>query len=192
MMMSVDGARVPLCSDMSGIEVAGTYSVTDGSIATLQELIARLQKIGGEMRDMERAFGGAMQRVLFDKQLLALDTKRKAIDETFSASMASSIAQAVGGAVSMFGAGSGSQIGTSAADGLSKAGQGIAGVASAGMTRDAQESQLLGEFQTQVADQVDKSLATTINRAREASEQMRASTQALTTLHGQLTSAVRI
>jgi secreted effector protein SseD len=183
--------RAPVSMDTLGIDSLDGYGGGDGALATINQIIAQLQKIGSEMRDLERQFSETMQRIAFDRQVLALDTKREAIEQNFDAAMATAVTQIVGGAVSALGALSGSQIATSATDGLSKSGQGIAGIASANMTRDAQQIQLQGDFENQAADSFNKTLATTVDRAADASRQMRDVTRDLVSLHERIASAVR-
>ncbi|AGK49286.1 MULTISPECIES: hypothetical protein [Burkholderia] len=184
-------SRVPVSMDTLGIDTLDAYGSGNGAIATINEIIARLQKIGSDMRDLERQFSETMQRIAFDRQVLALDTKRQAIEHNFNASMAAAVTQIVGGTVSALGALSGSQIATSATEGLSKSGQGIAGVASANMTREAQEIQLQGDFEHQAAENFNKTLATAVDRAADASRQMRDVTRDLVSLHDRIASAVR-
>ncbi|RXV65966.1 pathogenicity island effector protein [Burkholderia stabilis] len=177
--------------DTLGIDSLDGYGPSDGALATINELIARLQKIGSDMRDLERQFSETMQRIAFDRQVLALDTKKEAIEQNFNAALATAVTQIVGGAASALGALSGSQIVTSGADGLSKSGQGIAGVASANMTREAQQIQLQGDFESQAAESFNKTLATAVDRAADASRQMRDVTRDLVSLHERVVSAVR-
>ncbi|WDD90560.1 pathogenicity island effector protein (plasmid) [Burkholderia sp. FERM BP-3421] len=184
--------RAPVSMDTLGIDSLDGFGAGSGALATINQIIARLQKIGGEMRDLERQFSETMQRIAFDRQVLALDTKRQAIEQNFDAAMATAVTQIVGGAVSALGALSGSQIATSTTDGLSKSGQGIAGVASANMTREAQQIQLQGDFESQAAERFDKTLATAVERATDASRQMRDVTRDLVSLSGQVASAVRL
>ncbi|AOI48904.1 pathogenicity island effector protein [Burkholderia oklahomensis] len=181
----------PVRTDTLGIDTAGMFGAGDGPMATIDQLKAKLQKIFSEMRDLERAFNEAMQRIAYDRQVGVLETKEQAIMQNFDAAMASAVAQIVGGAVSAIGAASGSQLGASATDGLSKAGQGIAGVANASLTRDAQQTQLQGDFEGQSAERLQKALASTIERALDASRQMRDALRDLVTLQGQIAAAVR-
>ncbi|WP_240674565.1 pathogenicity island effector protein [Burkholderia stabilis] len=183
--------RKPVSMDTLGIDSLDGYGPSDGALATINELIARLQKIGSDMRDLERQFSETMQRIAFDRQVLALDTKKEAIEQNFNAALATAVTQIVGGAASALGALSGSQIVTSGADGLSKSGQGIAGVASANMTREAQQIQLQGDFESQAAESFNKTLATAVDRAADASRQMRDVTRDLVSLHERVVSAVR-
>lgn len=181
----------PVRTDTLGIDTAGMFGAGDGPMATIDQLKAKLQKIFSEMRDLERAFNEAMQRIAYDRQVGVLETKEQAIMQNFDAAMASAVAQIVGGAMSALGAASGSQLGATATDGLSKAGQGIAGVANASLTRDAQQTQLQGDFEGQSAERLQKALASTIERALDASRQMRDALRDLVTLQGQIAAAVR-
>ncbi|AOJ04761.1 MULTISPECIES: hypothetical protein [Burkholderia] len=181
----------PVRADTLGIDTAGVFGAGDGPMATIDQLKAKLQKIFSEMRDLERTFNEAMQRIAYDRQVGVLETKQQAIMQNFNAAMASAVGQIVGGAVSAIGAASGSQLGASATDGLSKAGQGIAGVANASLTRDAQQTQLQGDFESQSAERLQQALASTVERALDASRQMRDALRDLVTLQGQIAAAVR-
>ncbi|WP_231748393.1 pathogenicity island effector protein [Burkholderia sp. ABCPW 14] len=192
MMSTVTQAgSTPVRTDTLGIDTAGMFGAGDGAMATIDQMKAKLQKIFSEMRDLERTFNEAMQRIAYDRQVGVLETKQQGIMQHFDAAMASAVAQFVGGAVSAIGAASGSQLGASATDGLSKAGQGIAGVANASLTRDAQQTQLQGDFESQSAERLQKALASTVERALDASRQMRDALRDLVTLQGQIAAAVR-
>jgi secreted effector protein SseD len=183
--------RAPVPMDTLGIDIAdaGAYGSGEGMFASIDHLIAQIKKIGVSMRDLERQFAETMQRVAFDRQILALETKKEAIGLNYKAAMASALSQIAGGVVSASGAFS--SVGGSLTTGLSDAGKGIAGVANASMTSEAQQAQMLGDFQDQSAQQFQKSLATTTDRALEASRQMRDATRDLVSLQQQLASAVR-
>ncbi|MGT0250538.1 pathogenicity island effector protein [Burkholderia pyrrocinia] len=183
--------RAPVSMDTLGIDSLDGYGAGSGALATINQIIERLQKIGSEMRDLERQFSETMQRIAFDRQVLALDTKRQAIEQNFDAAMATAVTQIVGGAASALGALSGSQIATSTTEALSRSGQGVAGVASANMTREAQQIQLQGDFENQAAESFNKTLATAVERAAGASRQMRDVTRDLVSLHDRVASAVR-
>ncbi|RQR48102.1 pathogenicity island effector protein [Burkholderia sp. Bp9126] len=175
---------------MSSVDGMGAGDVTAGPMATIDRLKAQLQKIFSEMRDLERTFNEQMQRIAYDRQIGALETKREAIGLNFDAAMASAVAQIIGGLVSTVGAASG-QRAVAATEGLSKAGQGIGGVTNASFTREAQQKQLQGDFESQTADVLQKELASTVERAAEASRQMREALRDLMMLQGQIASAVR-
>ena len=183
--------RAPVPMDTLGIDTIDGYDFGDGPIATINRLIAQLQKIGTDMRDLERQFAETMQRATFDRQVMTLQTKRGAIDLNFKAALASGTGQILGGVAGVVGAATGSQIGMSAGDGLSKAGQGIAGVVNANMTLEAQQTQLRGDFEEQSVQRMEKSLETTVDRAADASRQMRDVTRDLVSLHERVASAVR-
>ncbi|AOJ83897.1 pathogenicity island effector protein [Burkholderia savannae] len=184
----------PVRTDTPGLGAAGLFDAGDaamGPMATIDQLKARLQKIFSDMRDLERTFNETMQRIAFDRQVGVLETRKQAIMQNFDAAMASAVAQIVGGAMSALGAASGSQLGATATDGLSKAGQGIAGVANASLVRDAQQTQLQGDFDSQSVERLQKALASTLERALDASRQMRDALRELVTLQGQMAAAVR-
>ncbi|PKH21940.1 pathogenicity island effector protein [Enterobacterales bacterium CwR94] len=163
-----------------------------GSLATINQIILEMQKMGTKMRDLERSHAQMMQRVAFDRQILSLETKREAIEQNYQAALAGAITQIVGGAISSVAALSGSQIATTGADGLSKSGQGIAGVASSGMTREAQQLQLQGDFEQQSAEAFNKMITTAQDRASEASRQMLAIASELVALSDRIASSVRM
>jgi secreted effector protein SseD len=182
-------SRVPV--DTLGIDSV-IYGSGAGAGATIDWVIAQLQKIGNDMRDLERQFAEVMQRVTFDRQLLSLESKRGAIELNRQSATASGIAQIVGGAVGMMGAATNTKIGMAAADGFSTAGRGIAGVHSGSVSFDAQNMQLKGEFEGQSAEYFQKTLAATLERALDASRQMREATRELVSLRERIASAVRL
>jgi secreted effector protein SseD len=163
-----------------------------GATATIDWVIAQLQKIGNNMRDLERQFAETMQRVTFDRQILALASKRDAIEINRQSATVSGVAQVVGGLVGMVGAATNTKIGMAAAEGFSTASRGIAGVHSGSASFDAQNLQLQGEFEGQSAEHFQKTLALTIERALDASRQMREVTRELVGLRERIASAVRL
>lgn len=164
----------------------------DGSLATINELIARMQKIGIAMRDLEREFTNQMLKSVGERQLLALNTKLEAIKQTFTASLVSAGAQILGGLANVAGAASGSTVATTASKGFESLSTGAGGIVSANINKASQETKLLGDFQDQTLDTMMKSLSKTIERATEASRQMLDVTRDLVSLHDRLAAAVKL
>ncbi|RKT98652.1 pathogenicity island effector protein [Burkholderia sp. Nafp2/4-1b] len=181
----------PVRADTLGFETVDLITGDDGPIAMIEQLKAKLKKIFSDMYDLERTFNETMQRIAFDRQICTIETKRSAIAQNFDAAMATAVGQLVGGAVGALGAASGRQLVGMAADGLSKAGQGIAGIANASLVRGAQQTQLQGDFEGQSSERVQKELESTVSRALDASRQMRDALRELVTLQGQIAAAVR-
>ncbi|MHC8397972.1 type III secretion system translocon protein SseD [Pseudomonas sp. MDT1-17] len=177
--------------------VPATLEGSDGNAFTrINELIMLMKKLNIEMRDTLRGFHDDMQKVAFEKQMTSLDTKQKGITQTYNASLASSITQIISGVVSFAGAAYGgvvnNQFISSATSGFGKAGEGVGAFWAAQYNREGQQLQLQGEFQATAADTLLKSLATTAERAAEASRQLREATRELQGLYERLASAVQM
>ncbi len=180
--------------DSLGIELEPAFDKNggDGALASLNSLIARMQKIGIAMRDLEREFSNQMQKIVCDKQLLTMNTKLESIDQVFKASLVSAGAKILGGVVNMFGASTGSQVTTTGTAGFDALTGGVSGMASAQISREAEKTKLLGDFQEQTLDSCMKSLTKTLDRATEASRQMLDVTREIVALHDRLTAAVKL
>ncbi|OLF53086.1 hypothetical protein BTN82_19920 [Pseudomonas chlororaphis] len=164
----------------------------DNAFTRINEIIMLMKKMNIEMRDTLRGFHDEMQKNAFDKQLKALETKQDAIESTFKAAMTGAIGQIVSGVVSFGGSLTGSQLASSATTGLGKATEGVGGVVAAGVSRDAQQAQLLGEFQANAAENFAKNVAATADRAAEASRQLRDATRELVGLYERMANAVQM
>lgn len=169
-----------------------TYDAGDNAFTRINEIIMLMKKMNIEMRDTLREFHDDMQKNAFDKQLTALETKQNAIESTFKAAMTGAIGQIVSGAVNFGGALTGSQLASSATTGLGKVSEGLGGVAAAGLSRDAQQAQILGEFQANAAENFAKNVAATADRAAEASRQLRDATRELIGLYERMANAVQM
>lgn len=169
-----------------------TFDTGDNAFTRINEIIMLMKKMNIDMRDTLRGFHDDMQKNALDKQLKALETKQGAIELTFKAAMTGAIGQIVSGVVSFGGSLSGSQLASSATTGLGKATEGLGGVAAAGSSREAQQAQLLGEFQANAADNFAKHVAATADRAAEASRQLRDATRELVSLYERMANAVQM
>jgi secreted effector protein SseD len=166
-------------------------SYTDGAAQTIDTLIFLVQKLNIEMRDIERQFASDLQRIVFDRQLTALQMKKDAIEKQYSASIFSSAAEIVSGGLGLFGAATGSKEGVAVMDGLGNSGKGIAGVYSADYTRDAKEGEVQADVQDAFAKRFEQALTQALERANEASHQLRQVTADLVNLQGRVLEAVR-
>lgn len=176
---------------------SATLEAGDGNAFTrIGELIMLMRKLNSEMRDTLRGFHDDMQKIAFEKQLTSLDSKKKGIAQTYSAALGNGIAQAVCGAATFGGAGLGgvmnNQFLSSALSGLGKTGEGVAAILAAHSNIEAQQLQLQGEFQATTSDNLAKTLATTAERAAEASRQLREASRELLALYERLAGAVQM
>ncbi|CAI8741448.1 secreted effector protein SseD [Pseudomonas chlororaphis] len=186
--MAVDSMHEPARVTLEGMD--------GNAFARINELILLMRKLNIEMRDTLRGFHDDMQKIAFEKQMTSLDTKQKGITQTYNASLTSSITQAVSGVISFAGASYGgvvsNQFISSATSGLGKAIEGASACWSARYNCEAQQLQLQGEFQATTADNLAKTMATTAERAAEASRQLREATRELLGLYERLASAVQM
>ncbi len=184
----------PLSASLPGQDAkrAPTSDTGDNAFTRINEIIMLMKKMNIEMRDTLRGFHDDMQKNAFDKQLKSLETKQETIEFTFKAAVTGAIGQIVSGAVNLGGALTGSQLASSATTGLGKTTEGLGGVLAAGVSRDAQQAQLLGEFQANAAENFAKNVAATADRAAEASRQLRDATRELVGLYERMANAVQM
>jgi secreted effector protein SseD len=166
-------------------------SYSDGATQTIDTLIFLVQKLNIEMRDIERQFASDLQRIVFDRQLTTFQMKKEAIEKQYTASIFSSAAEIVSGGLGLFGAASGSKEGVAVMEGLGNSGKGIAGVYSADFARDAKEGEVQAEVQDAFAKQFEQALSLALERANDASHQLRQVTADLVNLQGRVSEAVR-
>lgn len=176
-------------SGVDGSTRGAGYS--DGPAQTIDTLIFLVQKLNIEMRDIERQFAGELHRIVFDRQLTALQMKKDAIEKQYSASIFSSAAEIVSGGLGLFGAATGSKEGVAVMEGLGNSGKGIGGLYSADYARDAKENDVQAEVQDAYAKQFEHALSQALERANEASHQLRQVTADLVNLQGRVLEAVR-
>ncbi|CAI8808167.1 hypothetical protein [Pseudomonas zeae] len=194
-MMAVN---VPARAGIESVRESTSSSFQGGEVnafTRINELIMLMKKLNIEMRDVLRGFHDDMQKIAFEKQVTGYQTKQDGIIKTHESALATSCAQIGFGLAGLVGAGVGffgNQLWSTVASSLGTTGQGVAGVFSANLTMDAQQTNLLGEFQTATADNLQKTLATTAERASEASRQLREATRELLALYERLSNAVQL
>lgn len=162
-----------------------------GVYATMDDLIEKLQEMNVKIRDAQRAFHTSLQRTAFDKQVLALETKKAAIQLNYQAAMAQGGTQVASGVLGFGGALTGNHLVSAATTSLGKTGEGIGATITPGITRQAQEAQLLGEFQAGTSSDFLKTVAAAADKAAEASRRMHEATRDLTGLQDRIMSAVK-
>lgn len=180
-------------------ETTSTRSAAgNGALATIDDLIAMLQKMNGDIRDMQREHYTAQQSAAHKKDLTAMASKEKAIELNYSAARGNATAKILSGGFSVAGAflggvaSSGGSLISGGADGMGKISEGSAGMKGAGITREAQEMQLLGDYQSNAASEYWKGLAATADKAAEASRRMLEMTRELMSLQERIMGAVRL
>lgn len=184
--------------NINGSEIPRT-STTLGICATIDVMVLLLQKINSDMRDIQREHYASQQSTAFKKELTAIATKQAAIDLNYKATLSNAIAKTVSGVISVAGAGLGIARGASLggefiSSGTSGLGRLTEGSVSAGMantTRDAQQKQALGDFQSNAATEYYKSLSNILDSGAEASKRMANLTRELNDLRDRIFSAVR-
>lgn len=191
-MTTVNSKPLVASAPMQDMGITRTSDTGDGAFSRINEIILLMKKMNIEMRDTLRGFHDDMQQTAFAKQMTSMETKQEAIELTYNAAMTNAVSQIVSGVVSFGGALTGSQLASSATTGLGKATEGAGAVAAAGTSREAQQAQLLGEFQANAADNFAKTLAATADRAAEASRQLRDATRELVGLYERMANAVQM
>jgi secreted effector protein SseD len=169
----------------------------------INELMMLMKKLNIEMRDTLREFHDEMQKVAVEKQMTSLETKQKGIAHAYSASIISGAMQIVSGIANTAGSLTGgvggtfnktgmSSVAPGIAAGIGKFAEGAGALRSAYENTEAQQLQLQGEFQANTADNLLKTLATTAERAAEASRQLREASRELLGLYERLANAVQM
>lgn len=191
-MTTVNSQPLSAPAPMQDMGITRISDTGEGAFSRINEIILLMKKMNIEMRDTQRGFHDDMQQTAFAKQMTSMATKQEAIELTYNAAVTNAVSQMVSGVVSFGGALTGSQLASSATSGLGKAAEGAGAVAAAGTSREAQQAQLLGEFQANAADNFAKNIAATADRAAEASRQLRDATRELVGLYERMANAVQM
>lgn len=141
-------------------------STGEEAISIINSLMIKLIALAKEQARLLQDYHTSQQETLFKKQMIALDTKQKAIDETFNAGISQASAQIGGGVFSAIG-GCFGQPGAAIGNGVSGLSQGGVKIYADSETRAAQMRQLLGDTQTAAAEQTDKGLEKIVRQIDE-------------------------
>ncbi|MGC0154709.1 hypothetical protein ACPRNU_19810 [Chromobacterium vaccinii] len=169
-----------------------------GVYATMDSLIAMLQKMNIDIRDMEREFHAAGQQRAAAVELKSIETKMESIELNYKAAWKNASAKVLSGFLSAGGAAIGGYAGKGGdliSTGLSGVGKGMEGGinwGSAGLTREAEQKKILGDFQADHAGERYKALGAAADRAAEASRRMHDLTRELMSMQERIMSAVKI
>jgi secreted effector protein SseD len=167
-----------------------------GAIATLESMIAMLQTMNKEIRDLQRNFVISSQDVAGEKISIFMTTKRDAIEQNYQAARQQAVGKMVAGVFSVVGSSMGAAFKSEAisngAGGIGKMVEAGQGLDAADMTRDAQKLDLLGEYQSNASDKFNKYLENAEDKASEASRQMLDMTRELMSLQERIMSVVKI
>lgn len=174
-----------------------------GVIAMLDDLIAMLQKMNMQIRDIDRNHYTNQQQVAHKKDMLAIATKEKAIELNYISARSNAIGKIVSGALSVHGAVSGgfatATLGESVGGSVSTWVGGIGKIAEGGMayygaskSREAQELQLIADYQTTLATENRKNLDAIADKAAEASRMALEVERDLMNMKDRITSAGKL
>ncbi|SUX35773.1 hypothetical protein [Chromobacterium violaceum] len=169
-----------------------------GVYATIDNLIAMLQKMNIDIRDMERDFHAAGQQRAAAVQLKSIDTKLESIELKYKAAWKNASAKVLSGFLSAGGAaiggvaGSGGDLMSTGLSGVGKAAEGGINWGTASLTRDAEQKNILGEFQADHAAERYKALSAAAEKAAEASSRMHDLTRQLMSMQERMMSVVKI
>ena len=141
-------------------------STGEEAISLINSLMIKLIGLAKEQARLLQDYHASQQEMLFKKQMLALDTKQKAIDENFNAGISQASAQIGGGVFSAIGGFFG-QPGAAIGNGASGLSQGSVKIYADSETRSAQMKQLLGDTQTAAAEQTDKGIEKIVRQIDE-------------------------
>lgn len=174
----------------------GRDIIGKGVYATMDDLMGMLQAMNAMIRDAQREFYASMQQTAYQKDMTAIGTKREAIDLNYHAARNKAFAQMFSGALGIGGAAAGgvmrNDLMSSGASGMGKLIEGGASWEAAGLTRQADEQKILGEYQSKAASDLLKVLEAAADKASEASRRMHELTRDLNSLQDRIMSAVKL
>ncbi|QLL13454.1 hypothetical protein [Pseudomonas chlororaphis] len=163
-----------------------------GALATLEKLMIMLREMQSKTRDMWREFAANQQQTAHTMRITAYETRMESIEQNYNAAMTQGFSQILSGIVNVGGAITGNQLVTTGTTGFGKASEGFGTMISASQTREAQINQAIAEFQQGNADEFRKTLESAVEKASEASRQMREWLKELGDLQSRIMSAVRL
>lgn len=168
-----------------------------GVIAMLDDLIAMLQQMNMQIRDIDRNHYTNQQQVAHKKDMLAIATKEKAIELNYKAASSNALGKIMSGVLSVGGAvaGAGSSGGefiSAGMGGMGKITEGGTGMIGAGQSREAQELQLIADYQTTLATENRKNLDAIADKAAEASRMALEVERDLMNMKDRITSAGKL
>lgn len=163
-----------------------------GALATLEKLMIMLREMQAKTRDMWREFAADQQQTAHTMRITAYQTRMDSIEQNYNAAIAQGVTQMLSGIVSFGGALTGSQIVSAGTSAFGKTTEGLGTMIAASQTREAQINQAISEFQQGNSEEFRKKLETAVEKAGEASRQMREWLKELTDLQNRIMSAVRL
>ncbi len=169
-----------------------SLATDEGALASINDLMLLVQKMNAQMRDINRRFVETQSVVEFTYQQAWFESKSEAIDKEFAGALLRGFAQIGDGAFSILGAASGDPALSAGLQGAGKTGEGITGVLTAGIDRDAKQLQVGAELEMAAMKQNADEIAKAIQRAQDASNAMQQVTSQLVTLAGNMFAAVRL
>jgi len=164
----------------------------DGALATLEKLMIMLREMQAKTRDMWREFAANQQQAAHTMRITAYETRMTSIEETYNAAMTQGFSQILSGIVSLGGAVTGNQLISTGTTSFGKISEGFGTMLSASQTREAQINQAIAAFQESNSDEIRKMLDSAVQKASEASRQMREWVKELMDLQNRILSSVRI
>lgn len=183
--------QIKQLKEMSASSARVASMLDGGTLATLEKLMIMLREMQADSRDMWREFASDQQQTAYTMRVTAYETRMTSIEKTYNASMIQGFGQILSGIVGVAGAVTGNQVISTGAASLGKLSEGVATMVGAAQTREAQINQSIFEFQQGNADEFRKTLDSAVDKANEASRQMREWTKELIELQNRVMSAVR-
>jgi secreted effector protein SseD len=169
-----------------------SYSADHGALGTINDLIVLMRKMDMQLRDVNRKFVETLAVVGYTQQMEMIKSKMDAIGDRYRASMTRGLTQIGAGLADIGGVASRSAGWSAGLQGAGKAGEGLGGVMAAGSDRSAQQTDVLAEAQDAAMKRTLEELSKLVQRAQQASSDMMQVTSQLTSLRGNLLSAVHI
>ncbi|HBO5144912.1 TPA: hypothetical protein L4W69_005441 [Pseudomonas aeruginosa] len=164
----------------------------EGALATLEKLMIMLREMQAKTRDMWREFAANQQQAAHTMRITAYETRLESIEQNYNAAMTQGFSQILSGIVNVSGAMTGNQLVTMGTSGFGKTSEGFGTMISASQTREAQVNQAIAEFQQGSSEEFRKTLDAAVDKASEASRQMREWLKELGELQSRIMSAVRL
>jgi hypothetical protein len=135
------------------------------------EIIDKLEQIGLRERDVLRKNYQSSLPIYYEKQVIAFNTRLAAINKNCEADKLRGAGKMASGFGTMVGGATGNQAAAAVGRGTGETVSGAVDIVAAGMTRDAEQGKLLGDFQSSTADQLFKELESLARDAANASRE---------------------
>jgi hypothetical protein len=169
----------------------------EGVMGLIDRVVADLQKMNNDMRDVQRDFAEKGVSIKYEKMATARKTKEEAIELNYEANMFNAYGKLGSGIMSLGGGFGGifksqkaGNAFNSGMGGIGKIAEGSLATQSALKTKEAGKKELLGDYQTTLSEDFNKNLNKVLESAKDFSREAKEMTSEMGKLQQQLFGAV--